>query len=398
MPLKIIRQDITKIKCDAIVNPSNRYLEPGGGADLAIHKKAGQKLRDFCRKIGGCDTGKAKITPAFRLPCKYVIHTVGPDWHGSDNPRELLASCYSECLKLAVKYRCQTVAFPLISSGTNGAPKDVVLKIATRIIGDFLFENDMLVYLVVFDKDSYEISNKIYSEVASYIDDNYAEVHKEASNFNYPLFNKYRRFIEEEIIEGDFEENTGESFCSNCGESMPEEQVFCKNCGDFLKETRVDPASRCNEALKAPCPEYTSSTIDDRSVCCTAPTVSQPSLDDMIKNMDKGFADTLFHYIDMKGITDVECYKRSNVDKKTFSKIKCNKDYRPSKVTAVSFAIGLKLNLEETNHLLGTIGFCLSNSSLFDVIIQYFISSGEYESIFDVNEVLYKFDQVMLGV
>lgn len=122
------------------------------------------------------------------------------------------------------------------------------------------------------------------------------------------------------------------------------------------------------------------------------------TLDEMIRNMDKGFADTLFYYIDKKGVTDVECYKRSNVDKKTFSKIKCNKDYRPSKITAVSFAIGLRLNIEETNHLLNTVGMSLSHSSLFDVIIEYFITSGEYESVFDVNEVLYKFDQSLLGV
>jgi len=161
---------------------------------------------------------------------------------------------------------------------------------------------------------------------------------------------------------------------------------------DRQKEPFDDISDNC-------CPE--SSKVFEETICeCMMPCapIQNNTLDDMIANMDKGFADTLFYYIDKKGMTDVDCYKRSNVDKKTFSKIKCNKDYKPSKKTAVSFAIGLCLSLEETNHLLSTVGFCLSNSDIFDVIIQYFVSTGNYESIFDVNEVLYQFDQVTLGV
>lgn len=376
MPLKFIRQDITKIKCDAIVNPTNSRLEPGGGADLAIHKTAGRKLLEFCRMVGRCEVGEAKITPGFFLPCKYVVHTAGPDWNESDNPHGLLESCYSECLKLAVKHECSSVAFPLISSGTNGAPKDEVLKIATKVIGDFLLQNDILVYLVVFDTDSYEISNKIYSDVLEYIDDNYVKTHQEVSNRD------LRRF--EANIRAD------SKACDKCGAELSADQLFCSNCGAVADKTHLFAGV---QSAALPNPEAKAAEVFCKSVCMDA-----PSLDDMIKNMDKGFADTLFYYIDIKGLTDVECYKLSNVDKKTFSKIKCNKDYRPGKATAVSFAIGMKLNEEETNHLLSTVGYCLSNSNLFDVIIKYFISSGNYESIFDVNEVLYKFDQVMLGV
>ncbi|MBQ7122429.1 MAG: macro domain-containing protein [Clostridia bacterium] len=376
MPLKFIRQDITKIKCDAIVNPTNSRLMPGGGADLAIHKTAGRRLFELCRRAGSCEIGKAKITPGFSLPCKYVIHTVGPDWNESQNARILLESCYSECLKLAVKHNCSSIAFPLISSGFNGAPKDEVLKIATKVIGDFLFENDILVYLVVYDADSYEISSKVYSDVLEYIDDNYVKAHKEASSRDMRCFAAKPR--------AEFK------FCDKCGAELSTDELFCSRCGAVADKTHMFAGLQAASLpkRKAEAPE----------IVCESVCAESPSLDDMIKNMDKGFADTLFYYIDQKGLTDVECYKLSNVDKKTFSKIKCNKEYRPGKATAVSFAVGLKLNEEETNHLLSTVGYCLSNSNLFDVIIKYFISSGNYESIFDVNEVLYKFDQVMLGV
>ncbi|MBE6650425.1 MAG: macro domain-containing protein [Ruminococcaceae bacterium] len=347
MPLKIIRQDITKIECDAIVNPTNEKMMPGGGADLAIHRAAGEALLEHCKKLGGCEVGGARITPAFDLPCKYVIHTAGPDWHKEVNPEELLVSCYKSSLHLALEYKCESVAFPLIASGTYGFPKDRVLKIATKVISDFLFDNEMDVLLVVFDKEAYEISQKVYSDVSSYIDDHYVE----ESNF--------------------------ERSCP-----ITEEPVFM--------------ASIAPEAPKGKKSIFKALGRKPRAVASAAKEGT--TLDEMIRNMDKGFADTLFYYIDKKGVTDVECYKRSNVDKKTFSKIKCNKDYRPSKITAVSFAIGLRLNIEETNHLLNTVGMSLSHSSLFDVIIEYFITSGEYESVFDVNEVLYKFDQSLLGV
>ena len=356
MPLKIIRQDITKIKCDAIVNPSNRHLYPGGGADLSIHEAAGPELLAYCEKLGGCEVGKAKITPAFMLPCKYVIHTAGPNWHRLENAEEVLASCYKECLNLAKENNCETVAFPLIAAGAYGFPKQSVLKIATSVISDFLFENEMLVYLVVFDKNAFEISEKLFCDVASYIDDNYVEQN-----------------AEHQIVEGRY---------SNYPKGSLSREALEERRNRVLEE-------RAAKQMICEC----------ESVCLNVPMEkNKEDLDDWFKRMDKGFADTLFYYIDQKGITDVEAYKRSNVSKKTFSKIKCNPDYKPSKLTAVSFAIGLKLNLDETNHLLKTAGFALSECSRFDVIIQYFIETGEYKDIFDVNAVLYKFDQQLLGV
>lgn len=359
MPLKIIRQDITKIKCDAIVNPTNRHLEPGGGADLAIHEAAGSELYEYCQKLGGCPVGTAVITPAFKLPCKFIIHTAGPDWYRVKNPRELLVSCYENCLRLAAENGCESIAVPLISSGAYGYPKDEVIRVATSVISSFLTEHEMMIYLLVFDKKAYEISQKLFCDITAYIDDNYIEQHCEDAIVN----------NREWYDETDFRS------------SVPKDKIISRR-NRALREIRRREAADCC-AFQGEKSEPVKASVD---------------FENLFENMDKGFAETLFYYIDQKGLTDVECYKKSNVDKKTFSKIKCNKDYRPSKVTAVSFAIGLRLNSEETNHLLSTVGMCLSHAYKFDVIIEYFIKTGNYKDIFEVNEVLYKFDQQLLGV
>ena len=337
MPLHIIRQDITKLECDAIVNAANNTLLGGGGVDGAIHKAAGGKLLDECKTLGGCDTGDAKITKAYNLPCKHVIHTVGPIWRGGHNgEKTLLESCYKKSLALAKENGCESVAFPLISSGVYGYPKDKALSVAVETISEFLFDNEMTVYIVVFDKASYQISEELFDDVAEYIDDNYVD------------------------------ENGDRREYSRC------RRIFSSEC-DF------DVGSVCfEEKLEAP------KKLD-------------LSLIDMLANIDDNFAVTLLKLIDLKGITDVECYKKANVSKQTWYKIMNEKDYKPSKNTVISFAIALELSLEETKHLLSTVGFTLSKSSKFDIIIEYFLLNEEY-NIFTINETLFKFDQVCLGV
>lgn len=369
MPLQIVRQDITKMKVCAIVNPTNEKLEPTGGTDLAIHKAAGDKLTEYCGKIGACSVGKAVITPAFNLECKYILHTAGPVWDSSDKASELLESCYKSCLELAEKHGCESVAFPLISSGAYGFPKDKVLKIATKTVSDFLYDHEMTVFIVVYDKDSYEISNKIYSDVKSYIDDNYVSV----------VFDEVRRAQ------------------SDYGAVLPQAS-YSRNDFEEKRQKNVNKEKIKKAKLKDCVVKLFPSFADEDEFDLENLSYEDASLEDMLSNMDKGFGETLFYYIDKKGMTDVECYKRSNVDKKTFSKIKCNSNYKPSKITAVSFAIGLRLTLQEASHLLSTAGMCLSHSDKSDVIIEYFLKTGNYSDIFEVNEVLYKFDRPLLGV
>lgn len=324
MPLQIVRNDITKIKCDAIVNAANSSLLGGGGVDGAIHKAAGPRLLEECKKLGGCDVGQAKITGAYQLPCRYVIHTVGPIWEGGMyGEKLLLEGCYRQSLQLAVENGCESVAFPLISSGAYGYPKEQALQIAVNIISAFLMKHDMLVYLVVFDKKAYQISGKIFSDIQSYIDDYYVDLHTDYR----------RRFAAYE--------------------------------------------------KSAPMP----------MVCESACAVD---LDTLVQDLDESFSQMLLRKIDEKGMKDTECYKKANVDRKLFSKIRNDAQYRPKKVTAIAFAIALELSLKETEELLRKAGFALSRSNKFDVIIEYFIKSGNY-NVFEINEALFAFDQSLLG-
>ena len=351
MPLHIIRQDITKMDCDAIVNSTNTYLTPDGGADLAIHTAAGPELLKYCKmQMGMVDVGSAKISPAFNLPCKHVIHTVGPIWRGGNhNEKELLISCYRECLALAARKGLSSIAFPLISSGTYGYPKDQVLKVAIEAISDFLFSNEMTIYLVVYDKKAYEFSKKLFVDVAAYIDDRYYDMHS-----NSRLLNEYNE----------------------------------------IRRARL--FRRKSEPIKKPIPAPDMECVCSKSIA-PEPAPAGGNIKDWLDKLDESFAEALFRFIDEKGMTDVECYKKANIDKKTFSKIKCNAGYKPSKNTVISFAIALKLSLEETQHLLKTVGYTLSHSNKFDLIIEYFITKEIYD-IFLINETLFEFDQVCLGV
>lgn len=336
MPLEIVRNDITKMKVDAIINAANESLLGGGGVDGAIQRAAGAGLLAECRTLGGCKTGKAKITGGYGLPAKYVIHTVGPIYHdGKHGEKALLESCYREALALAKEHQCETVAFPLISSGVYGYPKDQALKVAIDVIGDFLLENEMTVYIVIFDKAAYKISEKLFSDIAEYIDDNYVERHTDR-----------RR----------------ESIRLNA--TMAPMQASAASFGADLCESR---------ALR---------TEDD--------------LDAKLKQIDESFSQMLLRKIDEKGMTDAECYKKANIDRKLFSKIRSDVHYKPSKPTALAFAISLELSLDETEDMLRKAGFALSHSNKFDIIIEYFISKGNY-NIFEINEALFAFDQSLLG-
>jgi len=335
MPLQIIRQDITKMNVDAIVNAANSSLLGGGGVDGCIHRAAGQELLKECEKLGGCNTGDAKITKAYKLPCKYVIHAVGPRYEdGNHNEEKLLRSCYSTSLNLAKENKCETVAFPLISSGIYGYPKAEALKVAIDEISEFLLSNDMTVYIVIFDKNAYKISEKLFADIEEYIDDNYVDEHA----LMYP---------------------------------------------EMRRMNRTDDIKYC-------------ASISMGVDACLEEASFKASLEDIIDQIDESFAEMLLRKIDEKGMKDSECYKKANIDRKLFSKIRSDMNYKPSKATALAFAIALELSLDETKDMLMKAGFALSHSNKFDLIIEYFISNGNY-NIFEINEALFAFDQNLLG-
>lgn len=340
MPLEIVRNDITKMKVDAIVNAANESLLGGGGVDGAIHRAAGSCLLAECRTLGGCKTGKARITGGYNLPAKYVIHTVGPIYNdGKHGEKTLLESCYRESLALAKERGCETVAFPLISSGVYGYPKDQALKVAIDVISDFLLENEMTVYIVIFDKASYQIGEKLFSDIAEYIDDNYVDEHTDYSR----------------------------------------ERISMNALPGVASRTRRKK-----------------SDIDSFEICDCKTMPLEDDLDAKLKQIDESFSQMLLRKIDEKGMTDAECYKKANIDRKLFSKIRSDVHYKPSKPTALAFAISLELSLDETEDMLRKAGFALSHSNKFDIIIEYFISRGNY-NIFEINEALFAFDQSLLG-
>lgn len=327
MPFKIVRQDITHMKVDAIVNAANTQLQQGGGVCGAIFKQAGAtQLQEACNKFSPIETGEAVITPGFLLQTKWIIHAAGPiynQWTQQENENHL-RNAYLNSLKLAHSHKLKSIAFPLLSSGIYGYPKEEALKIATSTIQSFLQQHELDIYLVVFDKKSFEISETLLGEVASYIDENYVQSHQRI-RYNQP----------EEV--------------------------------SLYDRPRVD--------------------INN------SPTLS---FEELIDDLDEPFSTTLLRLIDLKGLTDVEVYKKANLSRKLFSKIRTGKNYLPSKRTIIALALALNLDLEETDDLLQRAGYALSPSSKFDVIIEYFIIHERYD-IYEINEVLFNYDQPLLG-
>lgn len=330
MPFEIVRNDITKMKVDAIVNAANKSLLGGGGVDGCIHRAAGPELLEECKLLNGCETGSAKITKGYQLPCMYVIHAVGPRWiDGNHHEKELLESCYTTSLHLSMEYSCKSIAFPLISSGIYGYPKDQALRIAVEQIRKFLLDHEMMVYLVIFDRKAYEISDKLYSDIATYVDDRYVDEHSDSPSLQRVRFREF------------------ENAC--------------------LKEESV-PLSSAN----------------------------QKSITDWLEDIDESFSEMLLRKIDESGMSDAECYKKANIDRKLFSKIRSDKLYKPSKPTVLAFALALELSLEEMQDMLAKAGFALSHSSKFDLIIEYFVKQGNY-NVYEINEALFAFDQSLIG-
>lgn len=329
MPFQIIRNDITKVQADVIVNTANPQPRIGRGTDSAIYAAAGaDALLAERRKIGDIAPGQAAATPAFALPAKYIIHTVGPVWtDGNSGERDILRACYENTLALALELKAESIAFPLIATGVYGFPKDEALNIALSEIGKFLLLHEMTVILVVFGSKTFELSAQIVGAIDEYIDE-----HQE------------RALLETEYV-----------------------------------GWTVDDFARWRRNVQ----QHPAETIPQ-------------NLDRMLHDAGETFQQRLFRLIDESGMDDVTVYKKANIDRKVFSRIRCKKDYKPSKKTAVAFAVALELTMPEMLDLLACAGIALSKSDKFDLIITYCVRNGIYD-IYKINAILFDYGQPILG-
>lgn len=345
MPFKIIRNDITKVTADVIVNTANPKPVFGGGTDQAIYEAAGiDVLLEERKKIGNIQRGDIAVTEAFSLNAKYIIHTVGPAWmDGKHKEFEILENCYYKSLSKAIDLGCESIAFPLISTGVYGFPRDKALQIAVSVFSRFLLEHELQIILVVFDKTSFQLSGQIVGDIDSYIDANYVKQkrHKEYT----------RRSREIEWSDSQYEERM------DCYEE-PEEAI-----------------SMLEPILPEPC----------------------MSIEDELDNIGPSFHDKLFELIDRSGIDNKDVWKLANLDRKHFSKIQCDSNYHPKKKTVMALCIALQLDLDQSKDLLARADWAFSPSNKVDLIVQKAILDKQYD-IFQLNVVLFKYTNEILGL
>ncbi len=484
MPFLIIRNDITKVAADAIVNSANPEPVFGSGTDRAVYQAAGaENLLAERKKIGRMKFGEVSATRAFDLPAKYIIHAAGPKWvDGNAGEMEDLASCYRKSLFLAKRLRCKSIAFPLISTGNYGFPKDQALSVALREFREFLDTTEMEIILVVADKNSFELSSQLASSVRQFIDDHqwqrmfeeeypYSGYHDKdvpqafapetdsfieddasdhsvfpespSMSFGRPagspagrpqgvFFNRIREGIE------DTEESAGEPREKSAGrkadgipgrkESRPagaqkgEEQRSTAGSLKWMEERNAEGSPKWKrERSAASSPKWKEERsaagspkwVEERSAGSfpklskerSAARSAGPALgssfrrrrlQDLLDNAGETFQEMLLRLIAEKQMSFPDVYKRANLDKKLFSKIRHNKSYTPKKQTAVALAIALRLTLDETADLIGRAGLALSPSSTFDLIIEYCIEQRIYD-VFEINALLFEYDQQLLG-
>ena len=393
MPFLIIQGDITELKVDAIVNAANNSLLGGGGVDGCIHRAAGPDLVKECAALNGCATGDAKITGAYSLPCGHIIHTVGPIWRGGQRrEEELLISCYKRSLQLAVEHNCSSVAFPLISAGVYGYPKDQALRVAEETIVEFLKDHELDVYLVIYSRRDFipergefeELGRVLASETERYEDESEAvesegNAAEEAEGEHSAA---YRNIVLSDSCEA----------AAPCPADSEAAEPAAEPSAEYSRSRKTFRAAEiCRSASEAPAFDAAPSSVPRRRR--SAPI---RQLDEALNHLDESFSQMLLRKIDEKGLTDVACYKKANLDRKLFSRIRSDADYRPSKPTAAALIFALELTLDEAREMLAKAGFALSRSNAFDVIIEYFITKRIYD-VYEVNKALFYYDQRLLG-
>ena len=400
MPFKIVRNDITPMQVDAIVNTANKEPVYSTGTDAAVYRAAGaEALLAARQQIGVLQEGEAAITAGFRLPAKYIIHAVSPRYiDGTCGEADRLRSCYKRSLELAKQYHCESIAFPLIATGNFGYPKAEGLEIALQVIHNFLMQEEMMIYLVVFDQESVRLSGQLYEDIESFIDEHYVA---EKRDMEYgPLFapcapsmpnmpadsteklsgrlkapsRLFRKAVKDARLSLDEEES---SCVWTDGSKEPDFQADEATGSIFRRDIAPNPCAPANAAQSFAAPVK----------------ASKPrTLDDLVNNVGETFQQMLFRLIDEKGREDVEVYKGAGKDKKLFYKIRNNVNYQPTKHTVYAFALSLRLSLDETKDLLQTAGYAMSGSNRFDLIMRYVFEQGIYD-LYKIDCILYDFGE-----
>ena len=438
MPFSIIQNDITKMQVDAVVNAANTQLLMGGGVCGAIFYAAGAgELQAACDKLAPIHTGDAVITDGFDLPAKYIIHTAGPVYHdGSFGEEDLLRLCYLNSLEVAKAKGCESIAFPLISGGIYGYPKNEALSVAIDAIVGWLADNEMDVSLVMFDKSAFIISQELLGGVQSFIDENFVDtrcLQRRSQPDDKRISTDQVKPFDARHIPADRDEqldarrvpaDRDEQFdarrtkfeqSKRLGVAHPAidqskrpgierpgiERPGIERPGierPSIERTVFDRSrqSKLDELTDTPEAAISTQSIAYDAAFPAVGMINESKLDYASMQLDEPFAATLMRIIDLKGRSDVDVYKRANLDRKLFSKIRAGKGYMPSKKTVVALAVALELSLAEARDLLARAGFALSRSVMFDVIVEYFITRNRYD-IYEINNVLFEYDQPLLG-
>ena len=344
MPFQIIRNDITKVKADAIVNTANPKPTYGDGTDRAIYEAAGKKnLLLERKKIGDIAPGQAAVTPAFDLNAKYIIHTVGPLWQGGQYGEfDTLRSCYENSLKLALDLKCRSVAFPLIATGVYGFPKDKALQIAMSVIEPFLMQHSMKVIMVVFDKKSFELSGTLVEKIEAYVDENYVEAQRK------------RQFLVDLEID------------------LPDEDTE-RRMRERMRREREALSLREIDHV----PDKPKSSIGIGSFV----QPKKVKIDDLLATSEKTFQETFFDLMKAKKLKPSDVYNSADLSRQLFSKMQCDVNYHPNKYTAIKLCLSLKLDIDQTMDLLSRAGFTLSPSSKPDLVVKGCIINQQYKEV-----------------
>ena len=397
MPLRIERNDICKVKADAIVLPANPWLERGRGSSADIYRAAGEaELSAACDKIGYVEYGHVVMTDGFNLPARYIMHAVVPYWDGNADAPKQLYSCYRESLERANKCGFESIAFPLLSSGNFKCPKDQALKIANSAIEEF-FENygyDLEVRIVLYDGESFETAKYMYEDIDEYIDNNYVKGNEGAGE------TKVSETAFRYDVTGDREGRLGETtWREDAVLQSLSEIAGLQKIGETQKLDEINERYSEAEHLDSAdeeIPRRIFSFYTTKSKPAVSSSSGKATLDEVLVGVGENFHTVFERYVKDSGMKPAEIYGRANITKSLYSKIMCNVNYRPKKETIIAFAFAMKLSLEDTEYLLMKAGHALSDCSEFDIVCKYFLEKKIFD-IFTINETLYDRGLQILG-